>query len=597
MLRVDKSAIKMASQPTPAPKVSIYGEPLGLDSIRLITLEPGEANDPILIRLSTFCTRDAPEYDAISYVWGDPSSKRTIVCDGRPVAVTANLQWALRRARNRMRPYHLWADALCINQTDLAERSQQVAIMGHTYAAARRVLVCLGPDGAGKGARELMMLLAEHAPFGSVDGAAKEALWTDWRWRSLSAALRRPWFNRVWVLQEVGLARDPRVLYGEAEFAYRDLMAAVRWVVGHAAHLISRFNIMTHHIHTLWAEWSGGGNGRFTFLDLLDHGTLLSCQDPRDRIYAFLGHPLALRDDGKPIIIPDYGKETLEVYKTISMALLQTHGPRVLASVEHSSETLNEDFPSWVVRWNMTFKANNIWTSVEDPHQASHGWSQEVVDCFESDRLRMQGVVADVIESVYDVVLFMGNERIGFRARKRSDIISLEEMVHILETADGEACSCGPKRAEMLASSLCASFDLSDDVATAEAFAIYRHKSHGSDWKPWKRPASLSPKHEGLANAFWGSAKAMCPGRVFITTRRGHCGLAPFVVETGDLCCVLRGADVPFVLRRCWQPEAQKVENGEFRMLGEAFVCGIMHGEAVELIRSKELDVETLTIW
>ena len=52
----------------------------------------------------------------------------------------------------------------------------------------------------------------------------------DQRWKSLAVLMKRPWFTRAWVLQEVGVAKYPQVFYGDAEFSYRDLMKLIKWM-------------------------------------------------------------------------------------------------------------------------------------------------------------------------------------------------------------------------------------------------------------------------------------------------------------------------------------------------------------------------------
>ena len=77
--------------------------------------------------------------------------------------------------------------------------------------------------------------------------------------------------------------------------------------------------------------------------------------DPRDYIYAFLGHPLATTESGL-LIEPDYGKSLVDVYTGAALDLLQhsREGPGVLISVAHATpdEVEGREFPSWVPRWN-----------------------------------------------------------------------------------------------------------------------------------------------------------------------------------------------------------------------------------------------------
>lgn len=100
-----------------------------------------------------------PVYQALSYTWDSayhlpqgegnaegeskPPRLTFVVCNGRKVEVTRNLFDALAEFRKREDVQNLWVDALCINQTDNAERSKPVLLMGDIYAQAREVLIWL----------------------------------------------------------------------------------------------------------------------------------------------------------------------------------------------------------------------------------------------------------------------------------------------------------------------------------------------------------------------------------------------------------------------------------------------------------------------
>jgi hypothetical protein len=104
-----------------------------------------------------------PTYDALSYVWGDPSESKLIICDGSFIRVTANLHAALLRLRHAGSPenscYHhkpwgysfpdippMWIDAFCIDQSNINERTSQVQLMGQIYSEAGRVIVWIGKE-------------------------------------------------------------------------------------------------------------------------------------------------------------------------------------------------------------------------------------------------------------------------------------------------------------------------------------------------------------------------------------------------------------------------------------------------------------------
>lgn len=103
---------KKASLPSGAAQ-PLYFPLLKEKVIRLIEVEPGAWNDSVSIRLFVAELQHAPEYDALSYVWGDPKERVDIKCNGRALSVTVNLNAALKRIRLTYRPRIVWADAVC----------------------------------------------------------------------------------------------------------------------------------------------------------------------------------------------------------------------------------------------------------------------------------------------------------------------------------------------------------------------------------------------------------------------------------------------------------------------------------------------------
>ncbi len=113
---------------------------------RPLVLDGGEAADEILCLIKQHCLASAPDYEAISYVWGDPTETCDIICSGQQLAVTKSLHSALCRFRFRNQKRTLWADSICTNQWALGERSAQVSIMGKIYSQAHQVLIWLGEE-------------------------------------------------------------------------------------------------------------------------------------------------------------------------------------------------------------------------------------------------------------------------------------------------------------------------------------------------------------------------------------------------------------------------------------------------------------------
>ncbi|KAF6839148.1 ankyrin and het domain-containing protein [Colletotrichum musicola] len=118
-------------------------EPLEPEHRQFRLLRLGPTNEDGVVRrlhLETFSLEDAPPYFCLSYVWGDPNRFLDISCDGKTILCTQNLYHALQPCFHRHPDCWLWADGICINQDDVAERSSQVLLMGSIYERARMVL-------------------------------------------------------------------------------------------------------------------------------------------------------------------------------------------------------------------------------------------------------------------------------------------------------------------------------------------------------------------------------------------------------------------------------------------------------------------------
>src|SRR2546430_2351964 len=88
--------------------------------------------------------RWVPEYEALSYAWGDPNIRQPISVNGKMMRVTSNLYSALRTLRKADEDRVFWVDALCINQDDVQERSKQVQRILAIYKRAKQTIMWLG---------------------------------------------------------------------------------------------------------------------------------------------------------------------------------------------------------------------------------------------------------------------------------------------------------------------------------------------------------------------------------------------------------------------------------------------------------------------
>lgn len=130
-----------------AETVSYRHSPITQDcDIRLLNIEPALQGAELRISLHQVCLNHEglPAYSALSYCWEGQIPDCPVLCDGAILNVTKNCEEALTRLRSRNQTITIWIDGICINQTDVAEKSSQIALMTEIYTYAEKVIVWLG---------------------------------------------------------------------------------------------------------------------------------------------------------------------------------------------------------------------------------------------------------------------------------------------------------------------------------------------------------------------------------------------------------------------------------------------------------------------
>lgn len=198
---------------------------LGEYQIRLLALEPAMAESSSSTKntesakstlqwvLHTVPLDDAPSYTALSYHWGDQNQTVPITLNNIEIRITSTLHAALMSLRMRAKEViYVWADALCINQQNLEERSRQVERMEAIYREAANVAVWLGP------ADDVHELIKINDP--SYDQQSHPS-----NTKTIRQLLSRPYWRRVWVIQEVAVASSVSIYCGRYAIAWEDFIS------------------------------------------------------------------------------------------------------------------------------------------------------------------------------------------------------------------------------------------------------------------------------------------------------------------------------------------------------------------------------------
>jgi hypothetical protein len=292
-------------------------------------------------KLSKGQETDPAPYTALSYTWGPSSPSRQIEVDGMMVTVRQNLYDFLSTCRP-VSYFHFWIDQICIDQKSVNERNHQVTMMGEIYKKALEVRIWLG---AGNASSNLAMryfrtsnsktpydlsdfLISQSGQESHTTGpiyvkpglemADKmneniETLLQDGGYRlkpALISAFKnlmsRPYWRRLWILQEVIIARDITVTCGKRSVGWYQFSQPIsvnqRW---HPLYIA-----MDHH-HVgrkiILAQQRREADFHHLMIDFCGN----ECQDPRDKIYGLRG---LFRLWQRDCILVDYAKSIEEVY-------------------------------------------------------------------------------------------------------------------------------------------------------------------------------------------------------------------------------------------------------------------------------------------
>jgi ankyrin repeat protein len=303
-------------------------------AIRLLRLLKGKFRDNIQCELFQAWigqSEGGMPYEALSYTWGTIEKNATITADNSNMRVTSNLYTALQYLRFKEEDRILWIDAICINQENMAERRHQVQHMNYIYKEAERVVVWLGE---GTEESDLIMDSIKRLQENNVkvegDWRLSALLWIDPQAglgdinirqlnelrKGMELMLRRPWFRRIWILQEIANARVAIIHCGKKSVSARTF-AQVPSIIGlrPEPHSQAILDIMPGLSRK--ESWWGQNRNLHTLLVKFRES---EATDDRDKIYALLGISSdACQSD---ILIPDYKKSLQQVIRETTSFLL-----------------------------------------------------------------------------------------------------------------------------------------------------------------------------------------------------------------------------------------------------------------------------------
>ncbi|KAH7086212.1 heterokaryon incompatibility protein-domain-containing protein [Paraphoma chrysanthemicola] len=290
------------------------------------------------------------------------SSRQGTVLNDVSIAITANLDCALRHLRFTMVPRILWVDAISINQASTQERNHQVQIMGNIYSTAKEVIIWLGPVDktdlylrAVLGAMQFYFSDENQSTVTffdyilSVIALMSEQISSpEDPEASLIAALHRivsrPWFTRIWVVQELALSKIANVHMGDYNFPWKPFSAFMSWLPHHKLDP-TRHGAVTEAVARVTRAQTD-----IHFASQLCRTVHLSASNPRDKVFSILG----ISGFSGDRIVPDYAKSIERVFSEAVAAMLRDeklaiyyYAPLQPTRRDYVAGRSNE-LPSWV---------------------------------------------------------------------------------------------------------------------------------------------------------------------------------------------------------------------------------------------------------
>ncbi|PMD54939.1 uncharacterized protein K444DRAFT_617389 [Hyaloscypha bicolor E] len=487
--------------------------------------------------------------------------------------VNPALHIALSHLCHPTEPRTLWIDALCINQEDLKEREEQVGQMRLVYNSARRVLVWLGEEDQNSGAA--MSLIAN---IGGVDLKKLQhnsAFPRRAEWNALFALLQRPWWNRVWIIQEVTVGKsDPFVGCGNqwvpwSKFEELDQILGELEEIG--AKVVEGIENPISRLRIIRAGTQGRLKTSWRNLFLLLRATN-GCQttDARDKVFALLG--LSSEKD-QSVIRPDYTKSAVEIYTAVAKHLIRSEESLNVLMYFKPSEL--PGLPSWVPDFNLS-SASRTYVG-ETPGKGASADSKPVVDFLNDSKIKARGWILDEVQETSQEEYDAENPGISVSNFEKLARKTLSEVPTMKEE---ESLSEAFWRCLVADRTLNYEFPAPDSYG--HLYSVFCGKVSVPDDFEHEISDSGARKDTYLHPLTSSMLSNLYKARFFIT-REGRLGFGPLDTRKGDLIVVLQGADVPFVVREC-------DNDGVYTILREAYVSGLMFGEMFERQSSLSFD-------
>ncbi|KAN0099136.1 HET domain containing protein [Hyaloscypha variabilis] len=610
-----------------------YAKLGGPQEIRLLKLSRQNPFVGIHCQLIRVRLDDAPPYECISYAWGKSRKTRSITIDGSKLAVTPTVHSLLWNRGSFWKTTMLWIDSICINQDDNNEKNEQVRMMRDIYQEAQQVIVWLGD----RYDADLTVGLLEELYWESIrhtsaargaavikkyGNKANEDPFESFRWKALIQFFSSSWFGRIWVVQEVAVARRVGVIYGSLYIPWNMLV-----VVSDTFFLSENLEVICLLQHTgqpgvSRAPPSGGAhlglmeslrcgildNSPLTLARLLEACQDFGATDPKDKVFAIQG----ISDSASDIsLLIDYNKEIYDVYLDTAnyllnrgdlLKVLQLAGigwPRSRIRCSRNGK----DLPSWVPDWGVSHIAAMMaerYVEPEDNYCASGRSKPQIYSGNTSDTIKLGGLHVGTIDKLGTTLDFETGQGHPWEASAltlANRMLPWYAEVHQLASTTPDTYLNGQPRTEALWRTLIgdrvrkqwpAPHIYGQHYRTSQKF-LSLIEEHMTDLPRINIPPGFSVQEFNNMARYNVLMGGVCQKRKFCITKEKYLAIVPPGTKKDDMICIIHGAQTPLILRHiCNNDRDDTTKTDAYAFIGECYVHGIMKGEMLDA--GREID-------
>lgn len=584
----------------------------------------------------------------MSHTWGDRSQGEQILVNGKVITVSNNLAEGLLALSQHPGvvdgTLKIWNDVLCLDQQNKTEVQRELKRMSTIFSNAYAVMAWVGP--ATEGSEHVMDMLVGLNGFGDDDSTISHEILDSIPgpvWRALSYFLQRPYWRRMWIVQEITLAgKRTELVCGSHRTQLHSLLAFATLIIRNSSrcHRLIEvalgsnnvyFNKIRHDVFSVCArlyylyeiDEMIPENTGYDMLGILDVCRDSLQQDARDKVYGILG---LLPPRVSSLIEPDLNKLAHDVYADLVRATIK--GTKRLDLLQNCKIHREQPkYPTWTPDLQIKSMSHTLGTRAT----MDAGSTLDIEPRLSPDGLLLtcRGFLIDVIEHLtppqWPLVPVSPEEATAsmsmISAPAQTKAMVRESLWRTIVGATTIGSPETPAPADYaqvldipwldssdvyqndiyaLAQSLVdqkwCGIDGQQDLIT---FLLFRQRARSqfnvcgyplrsffpsSDHLRSAPPQSLKTtgRQQQTMEKALRRASHTLKRRRLIVTANGRLGAAVREAKKGDYIAVIRGCSAPIVLRPATtsrSPSSQPPPDGTFMVVGACYVHGLMSGE------------------